>query len=231
MGEFIDIATKEGSSFQAFLSLPASGVGPGVVVLPEIYNVNDWVRAVCDLYAEAGFVALAPDVFWRHEPRLYMAYNPENQQRGRKLATELDTELALDDLDLCLSFLRASPHTTGKAGVVGYCLGGQLAYLSAAQRNPDASSVYYGTRLQHLVNEVKTIRCPIDLHFGELDQSVPVSAAAEIETAAKGMPNVSVYVYEQAPHAFGRFGHPPFRPGASGLALRRTHELFNRALR
>lgn len=230
MGELIEIAAK-GGSFQAFLSLPAAGTGPGVVVLPEIYNVNDWVRAVCDLYSEAGYVALAPDVFWRHEPHLYMAYNPENQQRGRKLATELDTELALDDLDTCYSFLRKSSHTNGKAGVVGYCLGGQLAYLSAARRSPDGSSVYYGTRIQHHVHEARNIRCPTDLHFGELDQSVPVAAAAEIEAVTRDMPHVSVYVYEQAPHAFGRFGHPPYRPGASGLALQRTHDLFSKALR
>lgn len=230
MGEFTEIVCKDGR-FSAFVSIPASGKGPGVVVLPEIYNVNDWVRAVCDLYSEAGYVAMAPDVFWRHEPGLYMAYNPENQQRGRKLATELNTELALDDLDVCIEFLRKSPHTNGKVGVVGYCLGGQLAYLSAARRTPDASSVYYGTRIQHLIQDAKSIRCPTSLHFGELDQSVPVSAAADIEAVTKQMPHVSVYIYEQAPHAFGRFGHPPYRPGASGLALKRTHELFSAALR
>lgn len=229
MGNFLNIDGPEGS-FEAYLSLPEGGRGPGVVILAEIYNVNDWVRAVTDAYAAAGYVALAPDLFWRQEPGLYMDYNPENQQRGRALAAALDTPAALRDVDLCIDYLKARPECTGKVAVMGFCLGGQLAYLCAANGNPDAVSVYYGTRLQHMTGEARKIRCPALLHFGEADTGIPVEAAYEIERLTADMPNVQVHVYPEAPHAFGRFGHPPFRQEASDLALERTLALYKSAL-
>lgn len=229
VGEFIEVQSPDGP-FEAFLSLPAAEVAPAIVVLAEIYNVNAWVRGVCDLLAQAGFVALAPDLFWRQEARVHMDYTPENQQRGRKLAAELDVEKALADIDLVMDVLRRDPHTNGKVGVMGYCLGGQLAYRSAARSTPDACVVYYGTRLQDLVAEVDGIRCPTALHFGALDQSIPVSAAYAIAERSMGKSNVAVHVYEEAPHGFGRFGHPPFRIAAAELAYDRTIALMTDAL-
>lgn len=229
MGEFISVSGPDGS-FEAFLSLPATQPAPAIVVLAEIYNVNAWVRGVCDLLAQAGFAALAPDLFWRQEARTYMDYTPENQQRGRKLAAELDMDTALADVDLAMAVLRRDPRTNGKVGVMGYCLGGQIAYRSAAQSTPDACVVYYGTRLQDLVAEVDGIRCPTALHFGEADQSIPVSAAYAIAERGAGKSHVGVHVYGGAPHGFGRFGHPPFRADAAGLAYDRTIALITDAL-
>lgn len=230
MGEFVQVECEDGA-FDAYLSLPNQAAGPAVLVLAEIYNVNQWVRDVTDRYAAQGYVALAPDLFWRQEPGLHMAYTPENQQKGRALAAAIDTNRAVKDLDACLAFLRKRPGSNGKVGAVGFCLGGQLAYRLAAHSDPDACSVYYGTRLQEMTGLVRQIRCQTQLHFGEADHGIPVSCAWEIEKLAADMPNIAVHVYKDAPHGFGRFGYPPYREADANLALQRTLELFGNALR
>jgi carboxymethylenebutenolidase len=230
MGAFTEVDGPDGS-FEGYLALPAEGTGPSIMVLGEIYNVNDWVRAVTDRYAEAGFVAFAPDVYWRNAPRIYLDYNPEDQKRGRKLAAELDIGLAIKDLETCMAFLRNHERSNRKVGIVGFCLGGQLAYRFAAQSSPDAISVYYGTKLQDLVEMVRQISCPTQLHFGETDHSVPGSAAHDIARVAADMPNIAVHIYEGVGHAFNRFGYPPFDARAAELAEQRTIALFNSLLR
>lgn len=226
MGRMIDIRSEDGT-FSGYLAVPTTGRGPGVVVLSEIYNINAWVRALTDRFADDGFIALAPDLYWRRQPGLAMDYTPENQQIGRKLAAELDIGLAVKDIDTCMQALRGEPQCTGRIGLVGYCLGGQLAYHSAVRSSPDAISVYYGTRLEEYTADAPKIRCPAVFHFGELDERVPVSAAYEIERLTAGNKNIEVYVYRGAPHGFARFGHPPHRPEADKLALERTYKLFN----
>lgn len=229
MGQFTEVQGPDGS-FDAYLALPEGGSGPGVVILAEIYNVNGFVKQVADLYAAAGYVALAPDLFWRQEPGLHMDYTPENQVRGRALAAGMDAAAAVRDIDTCIDYLKARPGSSGKVGLVGFCLGGQLAYLSAASSNPDAISVYYGTRLHEMTQEARKIRCPAQLHFAEADVSIPVAAAYEIEELTAGMSNVEVFVYADAPHAFGRFGYPPYREDHAKLAQNRTFDLFRKAL-
>jgi len=231
MGEFVQVQGEDGA-FDAYLSLPERGSGPAVLVLAEIYNVNQWVKDVTDRYAAQGYVALAPDLFWRQEPGLQMAYTPENQQKGRKLAAAIGYRSCGQGPTIrAFRFCVTRPGSNGKVGAVGFCLGGQLAYRLAAHSNPDACSVYYGTRLQEMTALVRQIRCPTQLHFGEADHGIPVACAWEIEKLAADMPNVAVHVYKDAPHGFGRFGYPPYREADAHLALKRTLELFGNALR
>lgn len=230
VGEFVSVPCADGA-FEAYCARPADGCGGSVLLLAEIYNVNHWVQEVAERYAAAGYNVLAPDLFWRQEPGLRLAYTPENQQIGRKLAADLDTEKALRDLDVCAAYLRALPGSNGKVGIMGFCLGGQLAYLYAAAFDPDACSVYYGTRLQHMTQKAVDLRCPTLLHFGEADQGIPVSAAYEIDQLTADREDVSVHVYADAPHGFGRFGYPPYREEHAALAEQRTLDLYARTLR
>ncbi|WP_157973576.1 dienelactone hydrolase family protein [Tropicimonas sp. IMCC34043] len=230
VGEFISVQCDDGE-FEAYLAQPAGGCGGGVLLLAEIYNVNHWVQDVAERYAAAGYNVLAPDLFWRQEPGLRMAYTPENQQKGRKLALNLDTAQALHDLDVCAAHLRGLSGSNGKVGIMGFCLGGQLAYLYSATADPDACSVYYGTRLQEMTEKATELKCPTILHFGEADQGIPVSAGHEIDRLTADRSDVTVHVYADAPHGFGRFGYPPHREEHAALAEQRTLDLFARCLR
>jgi carboxymethylenebutenolidase len=226
MGRMVDIDSGDGT-FSGYLATPAAGVGPAVVVLPEIYNLNAWAREVTDKFARDGYMALAPDLYWRHQPGLALDYTPENQQLGRKLANDLDIGLAVKDIDSCMKYLREKPQCNGMIGLVGYCLGGQLAYHSAVRSSPDGIVSYYGTKLLEYAETATQIRCPAMFHFGEADERVPVATAHEIQRRTSGMKNVEVYVYKDAPHGFARLGYPPHRPEADKLALERTYRLLN----
>src|SRR6185295_9473367 len=127
-----------------YLALPASGKGPGVLLLQEIFGVNREIRETADLYAEEGYVVLAPDVFWRLEPGLQLGYSPEEIQKGRDLKGRTDLDVASRDMSAAVAALRAMPEVAGKVGAIGFCFGGLLAYLAAARCGVDAAVSYYG---------------------------------------------------------------------------------------
>ena len=225
-GEIIHIAHPDGGRQQAYLALPPAGHGPAILLLGEIYNVNAWVRDVADRYAADGFVVLAPDLFWRDQPAVYMDYTPENQQRGRAFYARMDKAQVARDLDVAIGQLRADPRVTGKITAIGFCLGGQLAVLAAAHSNPDAIIVYYGTDLPLFLDDIARLKQPALFHFGAEDKLIPVTVAEEIARRTAGHGAVEVHVYEGAGHGFARFGHPPYDAKADALALSRNRALL-----
>jgi len=229
-GETVRIAARDGGAFEAYLATPAGGRGPGMVVLPEIYNANHWVRSVADRWAAEGYVAIAPDVYWRHEPGLYLQYNPEDQQRGRELGAGLDLGLFMEDLRAAVGWLRARPDCTGKVGSVGFCLGGKLVYLAMARHVLDAGVAYYAVQLADHLDESKSIDGPLMMHFGALDHRVPPDLFRTVCERLSGKPDVLNYWYEGADHGFNRDGYPPYHPQAAGLAHERSREFFRKHL-
>src|SRR5262249_21809753 len=151
--------------FSGYLSLPPGGSGPGLIVLQEIFGVNAHIRAVTDRWAEEGYVAIAPDIFWRVEPGVELSYTPEGTQKGRELRQKLDLDQTVEDIAATLAALRARPECSGKAGVVGYCFGGLLAFLTAARTDVDAAISYYGGGIEARLEEVPRIECPIMFHY------------------------------------------------------------------
>src|SRR5688572_10715199 len=145
MSDTIDIPAGDGTqTFRGYLALPASGRGPGIVLCQEIFGINDYVREVADLYAEEGYVVLAPDLFWRMEPGVELGYSPEDWQRAFGFFQKFDIEAGVADVTASVKALRAHPACTGKVGALGFCLGGKLAYLAAAHSGVDAAVGYYG---------------------------------------------------------------------------------------
>lgn len=231
----ITIRSSEGEEFEAYLALPpgptgpSSGVGPGLVLLQEIFGVNRDMRAVADWYAARGFVVACPDLFWRQEPGVQLVDGrDEDRRRAFELYQGLDEAKTVEDAAATLAFLRRHPACTGKVGTVGFCLGGKLAYLMAARFDPDFSVGYYGVGIESALDEASQISCPTMLHIAGEDQYCPPSAQEQIHQALDSHPLTTLHVYPGQGHAFGREGSAHFDAAAAELAHLRTLEFFVR---
>ena len=190
-----------------------------MIVLQEIFGVNSHIRSVADRYAQEGFLAVAPALFDRVVPGVELEYTDEGRQQGISLAGKLSPEAVLRDIEAAIVHARGAVRS-GKVAVVGYCLGGSYAWLSATRLSPDAAVGYYGSKIAAAVGEEP--RCPVILHFGRNDKGIPLEQVEKIQAARPGLP---VYLYE-AGHGFNRDGSPAFVGEAAGLAFSRTLELL-----
>ncbi len=229
MGEIVSIPTADGS-YNAYTAYPLARQGPGLLVLPEIYNSNDHIRSVADRFAAEGFIALAPDVFWRLQADQYFPYTDAGQAQARAFNGRLDVDQLIVDLGSAVQLLRANPNSSGLVGSVGFCLGGKLSYLCAARLGVDAAVSYYGVKIEDYLEEFDNISCPMVLHFAGNDPRVPPLAQAKIEHKFSGREEVETYLYPDAEHGFNRFGYPPYHQPSAALAWQRTLELFQRIL-
>lgn len=227
----ITIRSAEGEEFAAYLSLPSSGRGPGLVLLQEIFGVNHYMRAVADGYAERGFVVACPDLFWRQEPGVQLTDKTDAEwQRAFELYQGLDETKAINDAKATLFHLRRHAACTGKVGAVGFCLGGKLAYLMATRSDVDCSVGYYGVNIESALTEAAQISHPIMLHIAERDKFCPPEAQAQIHEALDKHPLVTLHDYPDQDHAFARIGGVHFNEEAAELANLRTLEFFKRHL-
>lgn len=230
MARMIQITAADGGRFEAYLAMPEGGRGPGLVLVPEIFGVNPTMRAHADLFAEEGYAVLVPDLFWRLEPGVSLGYSEAEVARGRALLARFDIGRGVEDIGACLSYLRALPSGTGMAGVVGFCLGGRLAYLAAARLSPDAAVAFYGGGIDAHVDEARAIRCPMLLHFGAKDALIPPEAVARVRAATEGLPNLRLYSYGEAGHGFYNHDRSTYHRPSAMMAHSRTIALLRQAL-
>ena len=220
----IKIGLYDRGEFNAYLALPAAGRGPGIVVLQEIFGVNQNMRAVCDWFAARGFVALCPDLFWRIEPGVELG--DKDHDKAMSFYMKLDQDKAVEDAAAALDFLRAHPACTGRVGAVGFCLGGRLAYLLAVRHRPDAAVGYYGVGIEKSLNEAANLACPLMLHIPALDKYSPPAVIEQIREAIGSDSRVAIHIYPNSDHAFARPTGAHYHPEAAELANLRTLELF-----
>jgi carboxymethylenebutenolidase len=212
------------------LALPPAGSGPGLLLLQEIFGVNDFLRGKAAELAGLGYVVLAPDVFWRVEPGLELPHDESALEKGLAVAgryhAEVDRATKAADLVAALGHLRSLPETSGrKVGVIGYCLGGFLAYLVAAEGDPDACVSYYGSGIADLLDLAPRIGCPILFHFGGKDPYIPADQVERIERAFAGRDDVTVRIEPEAGHAFENLLAPQFAvPEAARRSFAATAE-------
>ncbi|WP_291843733.1 dienelactone hydrolase family protein [Maricaulis sp.] len=203
-GQYIPISTPDGT-FSAYRALPASGKGPGVLVLQEIFGVNAGMRKICNGLAEAGFVALCPDLFWRIEPGIELDDGVEaDLERAFQLFSAFDVETGMQDIAVAIAHLRADDACTGRVGAMGYCLGGLLAFLTACRTDSDATVGYYGVGIEDRLKEADGLDRPLLLHIAGKDQFVPPAAQAKIHSSFDGHPMIRLEDYPEADHAFAR---------------------------
>jgi carboxymethylenebutenolidase len=167
----LTIQASDGSgTFSAYLAMPQSGHGPGLVVAQEIFGVNKNMRQIADYYAEEGYVALVPDLFWRQQAGVELGYTPEDWQKAFGFFQGFNADKGVDDIQATIAALRAHPACSGEVGVVGYCLGGKLAYLAACRTDADVAIGYYGVGIEELLEEADAIECRLVLHIAQLDK-------------------------------------------------------------
>ncbi|HPZ48994.1 MAG TPA: dienelactone hydrolase family protein [Propionibacteriaceae bacterium] len=211
MADSITIQSPSGA-MPVVRCLPPGGTGPGLVVVQEIFGVSDYVRQRCEDLAGAGYVVYAPELYWRlpEAPQL----NEESEeyvQQGMAAAAQLDVELAIEDVCDTFAALRNSPEVQGSsAGLLGYCMGGGLAFAAAARCHPDALVSYYGSALPRLTDLAPQVTCP-QLHiWGDADAFIDSATQAEVRQAIEaGGRSVTWLTYEGANHAFDN-PHPLF---------------------
>ena len=220
----IRIQASDGSgSFNGYLAVPRSGSGPGLVIAQEIFGVNHTMREVADYYAEEGYVALVPDLFWRQQPDVELGYSEADWQRAFGFYQGFDEAKGMQDMQSAIDALRARPEVSGgKVGVLGFCLGGKLAYLAACRTDADVSVGYYGVGIEAALDEADNIRRPLTLHIAERDKFCPPEARERIVQALQGRPGVALHVYPGVDHAFARAGGEHFHKPSALMAHERS---------
>jgi len=197
---WIDIDTADGT-FGAYLSLPRGGKGPGIVLLQEIFGVNQHIRNVADQYAADGYVVLAPDIFWRQGARIELGYDDEAWKRAYALMQATDFAKAQQDVAATVKALRGQVGDE-KIVSIGFCFGGRLSYHTAANGLVDAAIAYYGGGIQNALERAPDIKVPLLMHFGAADSHIPLDAVKRIAERFDSNEQVEIHVYDGAQHGF-----------------------------
>jgi carboxymethylenebutenolidase len=216
MGEMVQLRAKDGHVLDAYVVQPGVPAKGGLIILQEIFGVNAHIRAVAERFAnDDGFVVVAPALFDRVEPGVELNDEVEERQRAMALLAKFDIEKAVDDVAAAVQCERCFRNVK-KIGVVGYCLGGTLAWLSATRLPINAAVGYYGGRIAQYATEKPKV--PVLLHFGELDQHIP---REDIDAVAKEHPSVQIFTYPSG-HAFNREGSAAYSAACAMRARERT---------
>jgi carboxymethylenebutenolidase len=200
-------------------------------MIQEIFGVNHAMRALSDWVADMGFIAISPDLFWRQEPGIQLTDgSKEEWDRAFALMNAFDQAKGIEDLKATVEVARALPGSNGKVGTMGFCLGGRLAFMMAAQSDADVNISYYGVGLDGLLGDAGAIKAPLLVHIAERDRFVPAEAREKIVAGLAGRPDVAVHVYPGVDHAFARMGGHSWDGRAATIANGRTAELLARVL-
>jgi carboxymethylenebutenolidase len=217
MGEFIKLTTKDGATIDAYKAVPAGTPRGGIVVLQEIFGINHHIRGVADQYAADGYLAIAPALYDRVSPGVELAYVQKDIEEGLEIRAKTKIEETLADIAAAI----AAAHEAGKVGLVGFCWGGALAYVSAARLDGiDASVGYYGGGIA--ANIADSFNAPVLLHFGDNDHSIPLS---DVEKVRAANPDIPVHVYS-AGHGFNCDERGSYDAASAKLARERTLAFF-----
>src|SRR6202050_4522127 len=230
MKDRITIEGQDGA-FGAHIARPMALPAPTVVVLQELFGVNADIRKTCDELAEQGFIAVAPDLFWRQEPGVDLSVTSEpDWQHGLRLYQAYDRDAGAKDVKDTADTVAKLPECAGKVAVLGYCLGALMTFLAAVRYDVDAAVAYHGGDTDKYLGEVDGLHAPLLMHLAEEDEFISKPAQAAIKAALASKPNATVYSYPGQRHAFSRHNGAHYDAAAAALANGRTSEFLNRQL-
>lgn len=231
MNSTLTIKTDAGD-FTAYVSYPEAEKAPVVVVLHEVFGVNEDVRLTCQALAKEGFITIAPDLFWRQEPGVDLSVTSEaDWKHGLALYMAYDRDKGVTDVEATIAAARDLPRSTGRVAVMGYCLGGLMTFLTAARSTVEAAVAFHGGDTEKYLDEAGSINAPFLMHLAGADEFISQAAQAEITAALAGKPNVAIYTYEGCHHAFSRHGGAHYDAAAATLANDRTWAFLKETLR
>ena len=223
----ITVEGRDGA-FGAYIARPKALRAPAVVVLHEVFGVNADIRKTCDELADQGFMAVAPDLFWRQEPGVDLSVTSESDwQHGLRLYEAYDRDAGARDVKDTADVVAKLPGCGGRVAVLGYCLGGLMTFLTAARYGVDAAVVYHGGDTEKYLGEVDGLNGPLLMHLAEEDEFISKPAQAAIKTALGGKPNATVYSYPGQRHAFARHNGAHYDAAVAALAKARTSDFLH----
>jgi carboxymethylenebutenolidase len=215
----LSVPTHDGGSMPAFAALPSAGRGPGLVLIQEIFGVTDYLKRRARDLANMGYVVVVPELYWRLGSNVTTDETTEaGLQEAFGYFSRLDVPQAADDCAAALEYARGMPETGGRAGVMGFCLGGRLAYEVGVRANPDVVVSYYGAGIADRLEDAPRLRCPVIFQFGGDDPYLPAEQAQRIEAAFSGHPGAEFHTHPGAGHAFDNFRAPIFYHQAAAEA-------------
>lgn len=225
----VSIPTLDGTTMPAYRADPAGTPKGAIVVIQEIFGVNPGIRSKCDALATDGYLAVAPDLFWRLEPGIELDPDVEAElQRGLALMGDFDQDGGIRDIEAAIRYARA--ESGGKVGAVGYCLGGRLAYMTAARTDVDASVGYYAVGVDGLLDEKHAIANPLMLHIAGEDGFVDKDTQAKMHAGLDDHPKVTLHDYAGEDHGFATEFGKRRSDAAARLADERTAAFFAKHL-
>jgi carboxymethylenebutenolidase len=226
------LRTADGGEFSGYAAVPDAGSGPGLLIVQEIFGISPYIRSVCDRVADLGYVALAPDLYWRIESGVAIdEADPGALEQAFGYMGRLDFEQAVADAVTALAHLRAMPEVAsagGRAGVMGFCLGGGISYRVAAAADPDCAVSYYGSAVPAALGLAPDVTCPILFHFGLADQYLTLDKQEAVRGAFAGRANAEFHEHAGANHAFDNDNAPMFHHAAAAAAAWEQTQAFLR---
>jgi carboxymethylenebutenolidase len=218
MAGTVTLARGSARSFEAYLARPERPCGPAVLVLSDMFGLNEPIRAVADHYASRGHAALVPNLFWRADLPGAISYDDPGHVKAWERLSAIDLDVVSADMSAASEWLRAQPLGDGKVAVIGFCGGGRFAFLAAARCGVDAAASLYGLGISQHVGEIGSARGPVQLHYGLKDRHIPRQEIDAVAAGVRGRPNVEVLLYPGAGHSFANPVRPTYDPAAAKLA-------------
>ncbi len=224
-------ATDGSGSFSAYLLQPEGKPAGVVVLIQEIFGVNQAMRDTAAWVADMGFIAICPDLFWRIEPGIDITDKSDAEwKKAFELFGKFDQAKGIEDLQATVAAARKLPGANGKVATMGYCLGGRLAFMMAEQSDADVNISYYGVGLDNLLTDLAKVTRPLLVHIADKDEFFPPEGRAKVVEATKGTALVHTYVYPNADHAFARVGGVHWDGRSATIANGRSAEALVAAL-
>jgi carboxymethylenebutenolidase len=224
MSRIEHMRARDGHPFTGYLTLPESGAGPGMVVAQEIFGVTDYIKDVCARLSDLGYVALAPDLYSRIDGETVIDERTENAlPRAFGAMQKLDFPQAASDAADALEHLRGLPEVPdGRAGIIGFCLGGGIGYFVAAAAEPDVAVLYYGSAIPPNLDKAPQVHCPVLFHFGDADEYITAEQRAAVEQAFAGRSHTEFHLHHGPNHAFDNHNAVFHHPEAAAAAWKQT---------
>ena len=228
----LDIEARDGGgSFRAYVAEPEGAPRAAIVVIQEIFGVNQGIRQKCDDWAAMGYLAFAPDLFWRLQPGIELDPDiPEQFQQALGWMNKFDQMKGIEDIESTIKAARAKLGGSGKVGAVGYCLGGRLAFMTATRTDSDATVGYYGVGIDNLLGEKHAIANPVLLHIAGADHFVTAEVRAKMHEGLDDHPKVTLFDYPGEDHGFAAEMGKRRSEAAAQLADARTAAFFAKHL-
>jgi carboxymethylenebutenolidase len=228
----ITVHANDGSgSFSAYLLEPAKQPAGAVVLIQEVFGVNQAMRDIAAWVTDLGFIAVCPDLFWRIEPGVDITDKSEAEwKKAFELFNKFDQTKGIEDLKATVAAARALQGANGRVATMGYCLGGRLAFMMAEQSDVDVNISYYGVGLDNLLGDLAKVTKPLIVHIADKDEFFPPEGRAKVVEAVTGHRQIAAYVYPNADHAFARVGGVHWDGRSAAIANGRSAEALVAAL-